>query len=49
MLMPLFKSTITKCLIFTPDFARRVHLKRYELNADPWLFYTWLYMVIEYK
>ena len=23
MLMPLFKSTITKCRIFTPDFARR--------------------------
>ena len=24
MLMALLKSTITKCLIFTPDFARRV-------------------------
>ena len=26
MLMPLLKSTITKCLIFTPDFARRVNV-----------------------
>ena len=34
MLMPLLKSTITKCVIFTPDFARRVKVRRGNLKES---------------